>query len=498
MSVRPNVLWICTDSQRWDTLGCYGNTFVRTPNCDRLADEGILFKHCYGQSPLCTPSRGAMLTGRYPVTTKLRQNGQCIPDGEVLVTRILADSGYVCGLSGKLHLSACNRRFTLGEKWWELPDGEQLVQGIERRIDDGYTEFYWDHAPNPLFRSSAYMRWLRERGVRFEVVKRSDSQHVQNGMAAEHSQAAFCVDKAIGFIETYADCAHPWLFSVNIFDPHFGFDPPPECLERYLDRLDELPLPNYVPGELDAKPPHQAARHLPRRWGPNYGGYSQERDEGDPHQHRMLRAAYWAMCDNIDAQVGRLLAALERTGQRDNTIVIYTSDHGEMLGDHGIYTKGPLLYDPAIRLPLIVSWPGHVRQGIRSEALVELADLAPTLLDAAGLERHPGMQARSLWPLLTGEAPAERFRDDVYCEYYNGNPDDPAVFLTMVRTAQHKIVVWHGGEPGELYDLASDPTETRNLWDDPAQAAQKKAMLKRVCDRMAWTADPLPERIGIY
>ena len=494
MADQPNVLWICSDSQRFDTLGCYGNQFVRSPNIDRLATDGVLFEHCYAQNPLCSPSRGTFLTGRYPVTHRLRQNGQNIPPTEKLVTRILADDDYICGLSGKLHLAACNRRFLLGDEWWKLPREERLIQGVEPRIDDGYTEFHWDHAPGGSSRSSSYTRWCLEKGVKIERHGRADSKYVTNGMPSEYHQSTFCAEKAIDFMRGYAGYGHPWLFSVNIFDPHFGCDPPEEFLAPYLDRLDEIPLPDYVEGELENKPPFQKSRHLSCK----HGDYADGPDAGNPHEHRMLRAAYWAMCDHIDLQVGRMLDALEQTGQRENTIVIYTSDHGEMLGDHGLYIKGPFLYDCAIRVPLIVSWPGHIPAGKRSSALVELGDLAPTLLDAAGLERHPGMQARSLWPLLTGEGDLDSFREDVYCEYYNSNPDKAPVYLTMARTRRHKIVVVHGESTGELYDLREDPSETHNLWDSPQHADVKMEMLLRVCNRMAQTTDPLPERIGIF
>ena len=493
MSDMPNILWICTDSQRFDTLGCCGNRFVRTPNVDRLAAGGVLFESCFAQSPLCSPSRGSFLTGRYPVTTGLRQNGQNIRPTEKLVTRLLADHEYLCGLSGKLHLCACNRRFTLGERWWELPDEERVIQGVEPRIDDGYAEFHWDHAPSPKYRSSAYTRWVAAHGAKIERRDRDDSKFVSNGMPGALHQTTFCADKAVEFIEAYAGYGHPWLFSVNIFDPHFGFDPPEEYLRPYLARLGEIPLPDYVEGELANKPPWQRSRHASCR----YAGYC-DRDAGDAHEHRMIRAAYWAMCDQIDVHVGRMLDALERTAQRESTLVIFTSDHGEMLGDHGLYTKGPFLYDPAIQVPLIVSWPGHVRAGVRSGALVELSDLAPTVLDAAGVARHPGMQTRSLWRLLTGETPPDAFRDDAYCEYYNANPDDPKVYLTMVRTASHKLIVAHGAGTGELYDVQADPHETHNLWDAPEARDVKTALLIRLTDRMARTADPLPPRIGIF
>ena len=211
--------------------------------------------------------------------------------------------------------------------------------------------------------------------------------------------------------------------------------------------------------------------------------------------HRLVRASYWAMCDLIDAQVGRLLAALADTGQSGNTLVIFMSDHGEMLGDHGIYLKGPFFYEPAIRVPLIVSWPGQLRS-IRSSALVELTDIAQTLLDAAELPHHPGMQGRSLWRLLRGQADPQEHRDDVYCEFYNATSShhDPAAHLTMVRTARHKLVVDHSHSGGELYDLDLDPREHHNLWDVPGSRDLKTEMLCRLTNRMAWTADPLPER----
>lgn len=491
----PNILWICTDSQRWDTLGSYGNPWVRTPNTDRLASEGMLFTNCYAQNPLCTPSRGAFLTGRYPVTTGLRQNGQDIPETERLVTRRLAEEGYLCGLSGKLHLSACDRRierYGRDASGWPKPTperGNQVMEGIERRINDGYTdtEFYWDHAPSGKLPSSSYTRWLAERGQVVDPQPWRGSRHVKTGMPSEYHQATFCVEKAIDFLKAHNDRGYPWLFSVNIFDPHFILDPPEEYLERYLERLDEIPLPDYREGELDEKPPFQ--KHFAER-----GAYN--RLEMTPREHRLCRAAYWAMCDHIDAQVGRLLNALEASGQRDRTIVIFTSDHGEMLGDHGIYIKGPFLYDPGIRVPLIVSWPGVIPAGERRDTMVELADLAPTLLDAAGFTGEPGMQAKSLWPVLTGETTDHR--DDVYCEYYNSNPNNPPQFCTMIRTATHKLVVWHGQELGELYDLEADPRELTNLWTSEAHAAVKHELFTRLVDRMAWTADPLPARVGIY
>ena len=476
-NARPNVLWICTDQQRYDTLGCYGNDAVRTPNIDRLAGRGVRFDRCFSQSPVCTPSRASFLTGRYPRTTRCRQNGQAMPADEVLVTKLLADAGYTCGLSGKLHIAPCN---------------PSVCPSVEPRIADGYSLFHWSHHPMPDWPTNEYLRWLHEKGARFETPKLNGSRYVEHGMPAELNQTTWCAQMAINFIEASAGFDTPWLFSVNMFDPHHPFDPPADYIQRYLDKLEDVPLPNYVLGELADKPEFQRRDHLGAYDRPGWFAYP----DMAPDDHRLIRAAYWAMCDLIDEQVGRMLDALERTGQLDNTLVIFTSDHGEMLGDHGIYLKGAYFYEPAIRVPLIVAGPG-VAQGQTSDALVELMDLAPTLLDAVGEPRHPGMQARSLWPLLTSQSDLNSHRDDVYCEYYNPHTFKRAQ-MTMVRTDRHKIAVCHGLRTGELYDLVADPNETRNLWNDAEYAGVKAEMIERVMDRMAWTVDPLPERTAFW
>jgi arylsulfatase A-like enzyme len=156
------------------------------------------------------------------------------------------------------------------------------------------------------------------------------------------------------------------------------------------------------------------------------------------------------------------------------------------------------MYEGALKVPLIVSFPGQIEGGRRSSALVELADLAPTILDMAGLPRYPGMQTRSIWPYIRQKGELGEFREDVYCEFYNSNPDQPPQYSTMVRTVRYKLVAWHGQQRGELYDLEHDPNELHNLWDSADHAMAKCAMLQRLCDRMAWTADPLPARIGYF
>ncbi len=473
---KPNILWICTDQQRYDTLGCYGNRYVRTPNLDRMAERGVLFEQAYCQSPVCTPSRASFLTGRYPRTTRCRMNGQAIPADEKLISKLLTDGGYTCGLSGKLHLS---------------PAHPSVSPTTERRIDDGFAEFHWSHHPEPHWPTDLYHHWLRSRGQQYKVMRFDGSNHVEIGMDAEYRQTTWCAEKAIRFMEASARFRRPWMFLVNIFDPHHPFDPPKAYLEPYLEQLDELPLPAFVPGELDDKPHYQRGQHKGKK-----GAFAYERMPD--REHRLLRAAYWAMVDVIDAQVGRMLEALERTGQADNTIVIFMSDHGELLGDHGMYLKGPFFYDVSVRVPLIVSMPGAIRGSRRFSTFVELVDLAPTLLEAAALPEYPGMQGRSLWTVLAGRHSNPTHREDVYSEHYDLRlkRDRQVAQATMVRTQDHKLVVYHGEDTGELYDLRQDPGEHDNKWADPSYRAVRGELLLRLCDRMAETVDPIPPRIA--
>ena len=479
MSVRrPNILWVCTDQQRYDTLGCTGNPFVNTPHINQLAQSGTLFERAYCQSPICTPSRASFLTGRYPRTTRCRQNGQSIPSDEVLVTKLLSDAGYSCGLAGKLHLAPA------------YPWSQHVT---EPRADDGYCEFHWSHQSMPETSGNQYGQWLKSQNLTYQTPEPENSQRVLQGMPEAYHQSKWCADRAIEFIESRAEAAdQPWFFSVNFFDPHPPFDPPHAYLQRYLEILPDIPFPAYLPGEIDEKPRIQRRSHEGRDQRERAFAW----DSISAHEHRLIRAAYWAMVDLIDVQVGRMMDALKNSNQYERTVIIFMSDHGEMLGDHGIYFKGAFFYEEAVRVPLIISWPGLAKNRQRSKALIELVDIAPTLLDAAGIPRNPGMQGKSLLPLLKGDTVIDEHRESVYCENYNAStkhhPD--IVFGTMLRTRDCKIVRIHGGEDGELYDLREGLSETRNLWDDPQRAALKADMLARLTDRMAWTADPLPLR----
>ncbi len=471
-SEKPNILWLCTDQQRYDTIRALGNSLVNTPNIDRLISEGVTFTRAYCQSPVCTPSRASFLTGRYPRTTRCRQNGQAMPPDEQLISKILADNGYTCGLAGKLHLASCSDH------------------KVETRIDDGYSTFHWSHHPQPDWPENAYTQWLASKGKTWEELYTGPgTDYLKEGIPTEYHQTTWCAEMTIDFIQE--NKGKPWMFSFNCFAPHHPFDPPKEFLEKY--NPDEMPLPKYREGELDNKPTFQQLDH---EWAHNTPGYFHVTGMRDQDK-REVTAAYLAMCEHIDQQVGRIIDALDESGQRDNTIVIFMSDHGEMLGDHGIYLKGPHFYEEALRVPLTIRWPGHFKPDHRVEGLVELTDLAPTLLECAGIDVPNRMQGRSLREHLNGDANPSHFRDFVFSEYYNSWTHEDG-YGTMLRTETEKIVVYHGTKDGELYDLENDPDEFENLWDSPNHQELKLHLMKQCFDASVFTMDPDPPRLGAF
>ncbi len=469
---RPNVLWVCTDQQRYDTIRALGNRHINTPCIDAFVAKGVSFTNAFTQSPVCTPSRAAFMTGRYPRTTKCRQNGQALPPNEKLVSRLFADAGYTCGLAGKLHLATCANGV------------------VETRIDDGYHVFHWSHHPQPDWPENAYTQWLQSKGTSWEDLYSGPSTgYIKHGVPEEYNQTTWCADKTIEFIrEQNGD---PWFFSYNCFAPHHPFDPPAEYLARY--NPEEMPLPKSRPDELAAKTIYQ---QLDSRFAHNDpDGYDITRMTD--RDKREVIAAYYAMVELIDKQFGRMVAALEETGQLENTLVIFMSDHGEMLGDHGLFLKGPHFYDEAVRVPLIFSWKDRFAAGLRADCLMELIDIAPTLLEAAGIEVPDYIQGRSLMPILLAQADARQHRDYVFSEYYNAWTHKHS-YGSMLRTHDEKIIVYHGTDQGEMYDLKADPDEFENLWDGPRHTERKLRLMKGCFDASVFTMDPAPPRLGPF
>lgn len=484
----PNILWYCTDQQRWDTVHALGNRHIRTPTLDRLCADGVAFTRAYTQSPICTPARATFLTGRYPAAHQVHRNGNAyFPTHEKLVTKMFAESGYDCGLVGKLHLSAARH--------------------YETRPDDGYRVFYWSHHPTPdAARGHDYETWLRcDKHVDPIELYAPINYFCGPGVPAELHQTTWCSEIAIRFITEQRD--GPWLLSVNPFDPHAPFDAPPE----YLAKIDasKLPLPAFREGDLERQAAFAAIdQQTSVALDPRLRKKIVPRSEGDhdsiasaPREYDALevKANYYAMIMLIDDQLGRIVDALRSTGQLDDTIIVFHSDHGELLGDHGLILKGCRFFDGLVRVPLIFRWPQRFVRGLASDALVETIDLAPTLLEAAGMSIPHGMQGRSLMPILEGRAEPTVHKRHVISEYYDamgGHADH--THGSMVFDGRYKSMVYHGHAVGELYDHASDPHEFENLWDAPHARALKGERIKAHLDAMMSTIGIGPPRSANY
>ncbi len=458
---RPNILWYCTDQQRFDTIAALGNEHVHTDTVDGLVGRGVSFTRTYCQSPICTPSRASFLTGQLPSTVRANGNGiEFMPQDYPMVTQLLADAGYDCGLVGKLHIATAEA-------------------GVEPRGRDGYRYFAYSHAPRDDWAEGhAYVEWLKERGQDLKTLLASP-----DNVPAEYQQTTWATDACIEFIDQPRN--GPWLLSVNPYYPHPPFNPPREYFERFDP--DSLPGPIFQDSDLE----------LQRRISDAGVDFQNYPEHPDSFGGRKIQAQYYAMIELIDDQLARLLSHIEAVGQLENTLIIFTSDHGESLGDHGLVEKGCRFMEGMARVPLVMCWPGNFRQGLRSDALVQLTDIAPTLLEVAGLEIPERMNGRSLLPILTGAADPQNFRDYVRCEFRNAIRLGDGTHASMIADKRWKLVLYHGKDGlGELYDLESDPNEHCNLYYEPESAEVINRYMIKMFDDTVFETDWGPRRVG--
>lgn len=464
---RPNILLLCTDQQRYDALGAAGNPHIRTPHLDRLAAQGARFTNCYTQSTVCAPSRGSLMTGRYPRHHGLWANGVDMDPAQQLFTAVLAEEGYDCGLVGKLHL------------------GSAFGGRIEPRLDDGFRIFRWAHDPYLRSAGNEYHSWLRRTFPEFFEQAVVEKTRSVDELPQEAHYSHWIAEETIEFLEHTRDPTKPFCLVANFFDPHHGFEAPPEFRDLY--DASALPGPVTTPDELATKPPVYTLESQ-RSYAGQMAGFA----EHSAAQIQEIRAQYYAMVSLVDAEVGRILDALEEQGIAEDTVVVFSSDHGEMLGDHQMLLKGPMMFDCSVRVPLLIRWPGRIEPGTVREELVEWIDLTSTIMAIAGSDGLVRAQGRDLLPLLDGKEWDDR--DWVLSEYRDGCwAYDPPVHTTMVRRGTWKIVVHHGApattreRTGELYDLAADPDELVNLWDVPEHLEKRREMQDVLLDVLVAT-----------
>jgi len=500
---------IMTDQQKATSLPAYGNLVARTPALDALARDGVVVENAVCNYPACTPARAAVHTGRYPHTTRVRANHIHLPENEITLPALLKAAGYRTALVGKNHVFADGRaasQFRVGGlALADWPTSSlDVVQAQEQLaatlpLHDQRSLFDSWYGANHFGPDGPEYGEMRAFHLQPHLWRNAAGSGV-SPFPAEQCTSAVLADRTVELIRA-ADPEQPWFTWLSFPDPHNPYIAP----EPFASMYD--------PAEVDL-PPHDPLVNKPERQ--RIASRMCGMHDVDEQALRQAIAIEYAMISGVDAAVGRVLAALEETGQRESTIVVFLSDHGGYLGDHGAWHKAPAFYDCLIRIPLVVSWPGTLAPGRLLDGFVEQVDLLPTLLDLADLPQPPGVQGVSAAAALSGTGAA---RQEAFAEV--GEAGDPVTwddlpFLPdsplddrwfpwdgfqeawvgrgkMIRTGDTKYV-WYANGDEELYDLAADPDELTNL------AGADVERCRELRDRiLAWTVateDDLPVHAG--
>jgi arylsulfatase A-like enzyme len=503
-----NVLLVTTDQQRADTLGCYGSRLDATPNLDRLAASGTRFDRCRTQNPYCQPSRATILTGRYPSSHGVHSNGVdfCADDVPTTLSAIFGAAGWTTAFRGKAHfastypvdptgaIESVEGSATMPVGWrgpyMGFDDVDLVLFGHHIRPSTAVPISHWGPPPRGLhyarflFRDgpAAGERRLRQMEEAAALRPPTAPETWASALAEEDHPTTYVADRTIDFLRG-VDRRRPWLCWASFTDPHHPMDPPAPWCDRYTPG--DMTLPEKRPGELERKPGlHRVwTRGLPEpmRWA-NPGGATLS----DLELATMM-AGYYDMVAQLDHAVGRVLTALAETGQADDTLVIVTTDHGELLGDHQMLFKGPLHYDGLLRVPLIVAGAGTTAARV-VRAPVGTIDLVPTILELAGQPIPSHVDGRSLRPFLCG---ADERREWVLTE--NDHEMGMKLYLRTITTDRY-VLTRYDSMPGigELYDHAIDPGEFENRWDDGSYASVRSELLALLGD----VANPQPRRLA--
>ena len=464
---RPNILWVMCDQLRWDALGCTGSGYVHTPHLDELARRGVLLRNAYCASPVCSPARASWLSGLYPHATgqwcnygpgRADQPGCRMREEIVTIGDVLAAEGYRCANVGV----------------WHLGDDERPQHGF----DAGWITYRYHRDPDdPLVRYFAACGLSDPYRAGAPEVQRYEPNTLPFGTIGDPRQqrTTWTVDRTIELLDDLAGT--PFFVLCGVKDPHPEMLVMPELLARYPE--DQVPLPASRHDALAGKPryQHEAKFRIPP-------------GTLDDRSYRRMFAHYYALISHIDAEMGRLLGHLQRLGIADETVVVFSSDHGEMLGDHGFVEKC-LMYEEAVRVPCVLAWPGGLPAGGEVHVPVGGVDLMPTLLELAGAPLPAPLDGRSLaGALRRGVEPAPA---PVLAEIasqraiYGGDrsPDQLAAHV-MLRDGDWKYVR-NRHDIDELYDLVADPREMRNLAATPAHGERVTAMRHQIAGLLLTT-----------
>ncbi len=457
----PNFLFIMSDDHTSQAVSAYGGRLARvcpTPNIDRIAREGMLFRNCFVTNSICTPSRSAIMTGKYS-----HMNGvykfTAMDQSQPTLPKLMRKAGYHTALVGKYHLHSN----PVGLDYWSV------LPGQGRYHDPEFIEM-GDQSPTGWVRDGKRTAY---RGHSSDVIAGKALDYLKNRRPKDKPFMFFCHFKAPHDTWEYARRYGDFLEDVEIPEP-------PNLLDDYQGRSDAL---------------KKTLQYIGSDWG-NHTNFRRETKhlEGQTRrkmQYQLYMKKYLRCVKGVDDNVGRILDYLDESGLAENTIVMYTGDQGFFLGEHGLYDKR-FMYEEALRMPFLVRWPGRITPGSTSDGMILNVDFAPTILDAAGAGPHPAIQGRSFVPLLEGKTPAD-WRKSMYYRYYYSHFKTEPHF--GVRTHEHKLVYFDRIDQWELYDLKRDPLEMHNIYDDPGQKDVVKK-LRRELGRLQNELGDDPRDVG--
>ncbi|HAA75429.1 TPA: hypothetical protein DCE37_09940 [Candidatus Latescibacteria bacterium] len=471
---RPNFLFITTDQQRWDAVGIH-NPLLRTPNMDRLATQGMLFDRAYPTNAICMPARASMITGRSQRGHQVFNHDVNLSEAIPVLGDSLGNAGYTTALIGKAHFKTSDLEDALPD---HPPDGASLHEdGLWHGPYYGfnYAEIQTGHA----YPAGHHRVWLERNHPEGIKLWRKENALIEgiggyeswkNAIPAEWHYTNWTADRTIDWLQHRPD--QPFFLWASFSDPHKPFAPPWPYCEMY----DLAEMPDPVPAEdVSQKPPHY-------RWareGKPYGGYNTTQEDWQGDRYREIVAHYYGLTTFIDDAMGRIFDELDRQGLWQNTHIVFTSDHGEGLKDHGVAAKPMMSYECVNRVPMF--WhhptiaPGSVHDGVSTHL-----DLTPTFLELAGADPLPGAEGRSFARLLSGET--DTHRDAVVVERISALGSEEPMKVKMLITEDWKLLHYGSAPYGELYDVKNDPEDITNLWDSLDHQDLKQRLINRLLE----------------
>jgi len=452
----PNIVMIVTDQHRLDGVGIYNKTpygvHVKTENLDRLAREGIRFENAFTPCPLCSPARTSLLTGTYPHSHKTMTNTNLHPiDNQIspeqdLMIQALKERNYQTGYVGKWHV---NNDLTPADFGYDQYIG--LSDYNEYRISKGYD--------------------LTPESQHYETAKGSVGT---DPIPLEYSRPVYLANQAVSMIENYVGKKEPFFVRLDFHGPHFPIVIPEPYASMY-DPSEITPIPSFF-DDFENKPEVQAEEK--KYW---------HVDKMKWEDWQPIVAKYYGEISLIDHEIGRVLSALEKLEIQEDTLVIFTTDHGDLMGAHGLWNKIYTMYDDTLRVPLIMRWPGKIApNSVCSEFVMHFVDMLPTMLDILQVEKPETLEGQSFLPLLFGE---EQKRDKcIVSESHGGHMG--LYSMRALRTEKYKYI-YHGAGRDELYNLEEDPYEMHNLIDEESCAEILKNLRVKLVKKMQATKDHL-------